>query len=61
MFDKPPRVVLRAEQVADVIAGVNFARENSLDLSVRGEQAIKPFRDLAPVGAEHVGPVRMPR
>ena len=36
MFDKRPLAVLRAEQVADVIAGVNFARENGLDLSVRG-------------------------
>ena len=35
MFDKHPLAVLRAEQVADVIAGVNFARENGLDLSVR--------------------------
>jgi FAD/FMN-containing dehydrogenase len=35
MFDKRPLAVLRAEQVADVIAGVNFARENGLDLSVR--------------------------
>ena len=36
MFDKRPLAVLRAEQVADVIVGVNFARENGLDLSVRG-------------------------
>ena len=35
MFDKHPLAVLRAEQVADVIAGVNFARENGLDLSIR--------------------------
>src|SRR3954452_14396087 len=35
MFDKRPLAVLRAEQVADVIAGVNFARENGFDLSVR--------------------------
>src|SRR6266550_7472285 len=35
MFDKRPLAVLRAEQVADVIAGVNFARENGLDLSIR--------------------------
>jgi FAD/FMN-containing dehydrogenase len=27
--------VLRAEQVADVIAGVNFAHDNGLDLSIR--------------------------
>src|SRR6201987_4598756 len=36
MFDKRPLAVLRAEQVADVIAAVNFARDNGLDLSVRG-------------------------
>jgi len=36
MFDKRPLAVVRAEQVADVIAAVNFARENGLDLSIRG-------------------------
>ena len=36
MFDKRPQAVLKAEQVGDVIAGVNFAREHGLDLSVRG-------------------------
>src|SRR5580692_2940159 len=36
MFDRRPLAVLRAEQVADVIAGVNFAQDNGLDLSVRG-------------------------
>ncbi len=36
MFDKRPLAVLRAEQVADVIAGVNFARDDGLELSVRG-------------------------
>ncbi|HJY99626.1 MAG TPA: FAD-binding protein, partial [Streptosporangiaceae bacterium] len=30
MFDKRPLAVLRAEQVADVIAGVNFARDSGL-------------------------------
>jgi FAD/FMN-containing dehydrogenase len=35
MFDKRPLAVLFAEQAADVIAAVNFARENGLDLSVR--------------------------
>src|SRR5580693_9752874 len=35
MFDRHPLAVLRAEQVADVIAGVNFARDNGLDLSIR--------------------------
>jgi FAD/FMN-containing dehydrogenase len=36
MFDKRPRVVVRAEQVADVMATVNFARDAGLDLSLRG-------------------------
>jgi len=35
MFDKRPLAVLRAEQVADVIVGVNFAQDNGLDLSIR--------------------------
>src|SRR5258708_131390 len=35
MFDKHPLAVLRAEQVADVIAGVNFARDHGLELSIR--------------------------
>jgi FAD/FMN-containing dehydrogenase len=35
MFDKRPAVVLEAEQVGDVVAAVNFAREHGLDLSVR--------------------------
>jgi FAD/FMN-containing dehydrogenase len=36
MFDRQPLAVLKAEQVGDVIGAVNFARENGLDLSVRG-------------------------
>jgi FAD/FMN-containing dehydrogenase len=36
MFDKHPEIVIRAGQVADVIAGVNFARDVGLDLAVRG-------------------------
>ena len=36
MFDKRPLAVLEAEQVGDVIAAVNLAREHRLDLSVRG-------------------------
>jgi FAD/FMN-containing dehydrogenase len=35
MFDKRPLAVLYAEQVGDVIAGVRFARENGLELSIR--------------------------
>src|ERR1700730_5143183 len=36
IFDKRPKLIVRAEQVADVMAAVNFAREAPLDLSVRG-------------------------
>lgn len=36
MFDRRPKAVIRAEQVADVISVVNFARDAGLDLSVRG-------------------------
>ena len=36
MFDKRPKVIVRPEQVADVVAAVNFARDAGLDLSVKG-------------------------
>jgi FAD/FMN-containing dehydrogenase len=36
MFDKHPKVIVRAEQVADVISAVNFARDAGLDLAVKG-------------------------
>ena len=36
MFDRRPRVVARCSGAADVIAAVNFARENSLAVAVRG-------------------------
>jgi FAD/FMN-containing dehydrogenase len=36
MFDKRPQVIVRAEQAADVIGAVNFAREAGLDLSIKG-------------------------
>jgi FAD/FMN-containing dehydrogenase len=36
MIDKKPAAVVRVSQVADVMACVNFARENSMDLAVRG-------------------------
>ena len=36
MIDKRPAAVAQVSQVADVIACVNFARDNSLDLAVRG-------------------------
>jgi FAD/FMN-containing dehydrogenase len=36
MIDKMPRLVARCADVADVIASVNFARENKMLLAVRG-------------------------
>jgi hypothetical protein len=36
MHDKRPRVVVRCENAGDVIAAVDFARTNELDLAVRG-------------------------
>jgi FAD/FMN-containing dehydrogenase len=36
MIDKHPAGVVRVAQVADVIASVNFARDNSLPLAIRG-------------------------
>jgi FAD/FMN-containing dehydrogenase len=36
MIDRRPSVVVRATETADVIAAVNHARENGLDLAVRG-------------------------
>src|ERR1700746_940039 len=35
MIDKKPRLIARCVDVADVIACVNFARENSLLLAIR--------------------------
>ncbi|MEO6197294.1 MAG: FAD-binding oxidoreductase, partial [Dehalococcoidia bacterium] len=36
MIDKRPSVIIRAADVTDVMAGVDYARENGLDLSIRG-------------------------
>ncbi len=36
MIDRRPAAVLRAANAGDVMAGVNFARENQLDLAIRG-------------------------
>jgi FAD/FMN-containing dehydrogenase len=36
MFDKRPALIARCQDVADVVAAVNFARENNLLLAVKG-------------------------
>jgi FAD/FMN-containing dehydrogenase len=36
MFDKHPQMVILAQQVADVIGGVNFARDAGLELAIKG-------------------------
>src|SRR2546425_5342665 len=36
MIDRHPAVVVRAANAGDVMSAVNHARENGLDLSVRG-------------------------
>ena len=65
MFNKLPLAVLRAQQVADVIAGVNFARDNDLELSIRdGGHSAPGFGtndgglviDMSPMRTVHVDP-----
>ena len=36
MIDRRPSVVVRATEAGDVVAAVNHARENGLDVAVRG-------------------------
>jgi len=36
MIDKSPRAIVRPQSAEDVAVAVNFARENSLDLAIRG-------------------------
>ena len=65
MFDKHPLVVIRAQQVADVIAAVNFARDSGLELAVRGGGHSAPgfgtcdggvVIDLSPMRTVYVDP-----
>ncbi|MFI7578985.1 FAD-binding protein [Kocuria kalidii] len=66
MIDKRPALVVRCHDVADVIAGVNTARETGTDLAVRGGGHSGPglgtcdggiVLDLAPMNGVHVDPV----
>ena len=36
MIDKRPRLIARCADVADVMAAVNFGRENNLKIAIRG-------------------------
>lgn len=36
MFDRRPALIVQAEQVADVMAAVDYARDNELEVAVRG-------------------------
>src|SRR5262249_58612881 len=36
MIDKRPLAIARCSDVADVIAGINFGRDNKLSIAVRG-------------------------
>src|SRR3974377_376124 len=65
MFDKHPSVIVRAEQVADVVAAVNYARETGAELAIkRGGHSAPGFGttdggvqlDLAPMRHVHVDP-----
>ena len=67
MFDKHPALIARCSGVADVIAGVNYARDNGMLLSVRGGGHSIPGHstcddglvlDLSPMRSVRVDPVR---
>jgi len=36
MFDKKPGIIARCSQVSDVVAAVNFAKENNITIAVKG-------------------------
>src|SRR5438105_8029730 len=36
MIDKSPEMIARCTDVADVVAAVNFARQNDLEVAIRG-------------------------
>ncbi len=65
MFDKHPKAVILAQQVADVIGGVNFARDADMELAIKGGGHSAPgfgttegglLIDLAQMRDVHVDP-----
>src|SRR5215467_6800584 len=65
VFDKHPELVIQAEQVADVVAGVNYARDAGRELAIRGGGHSGPgfgtsdggvVIDLSPMRTVHVDP-----
>jgi FAD/FMN-containing dehydrogenase len=67
MIDKRPSVIIRAADVTDVMAGVDYARENGLDLAIRGGSHSVPgfgtcdggvVIDLVRMNGVHVDPRR---
>ena len=65
MFDKRPAAIVLAEQVADVVAAVTYARDNDLELAVKGGGHSAPgfgttdgglVIDLSPMRHVHVDP-----
>jgi FAD/FMN-containing dehydrogenase len=66
MFDRRPALIVRCDGTADVIGAVNFARENSLQVAVRGGAHSFPGHsvcdgglviDLSPMKGIHVDPI----
>ena len=66
MIDKHPRFIMKCENIADVIASVNFTRENDLETSIRGGGHNGPglalvdngfVIDLSPMKGTRVNPV----
>jgi FAD/FMN-containing dehydrogenase len=66
MIDKRPRAIVRCVNAGDVMAAVGFARDNGIDLAVRGGKHSVPgfgttegvVADLSPMRGVRVDPVR---
>src|SRR5690606_39457082 len=46
MFDRHPKVIVRCATAGDVIAAVNHARDNGLELAVRGGRSEEHTSEL---------------